>query len=163
MNEAQRLDIVVVGGANTDYMVRGPQLPTPGEAVTGEAFHTAPGGKGLNQAAAAARLGMRVALVARVGNDDRGDAVVSRLYAEGVETRFIIRDSEARTGVVLVQVDQHGQKQTLSAPGAMARLRVEDVEAAADAIRAAHAVLVQLAGEDLCHDQRYGAVRCLVG
>jgi ribokinase len=77
MNEAQRFDIVAVGGANTDYMVHGPKLPAPGEAVAGEAFHTAPGGKGLNRAAIAARLGMRVALVARVRNDDRSDAAAS--------------------------------------------------------------------------------------
>ncbi|MFL5802362.1 MAG: PfkB family carbohydrate kinase [Roseiflexaceae bacterium] len=80
-----------------------------------------------------------MALVARAGNDDRGDAVVNRLHAEGVETRFIVRDGEARTGVVLVQVDQQGQKQILSAPGAMGRLSVADVEAAADAIRSARA------------------------
>src|SRR5206468_11716564 len=57
MNDMQPFDILVVGGANTDYMVRGPKLPGPGDAVEGEDFHTAPGGKGLNQAAAAARLG----------------------------------------------------------------------------------------------------------
>jgi len=141
MTAPDRWDIVVVGGANTDYMVRGSKLPGAGDAVTGEAFHTAPGGKGLNQAAAAARLGMRVALVARVGNDDRGDAAISRLYAEDVETRFIVRDAEARTGVVLVQVDQQGQKQTLSAPGAMERLTIANVEAAADAVRSARALL----------------------
>ena len=144
MNDMQPFDILVVGGANTDYMVRGPKLPGPGDAVEGEDFHTAPGGKGLNQAAAAARLGAHTALVACVGNDDRGDEAVSRLYAEGVATRFIARDAEARTGVVLVQVDRQGQKQTLSAPGAMQRLTVADVEAAADAIRAARAVLTQL-------------------
>ncbi len=105
MNDMQPFDILVVGGANTDYMVRGPKLPGPGDAVEGEDFHTAPGGKGLNQAAAAARLGAHTALVACVGNDDRGDEAVSRLYAEGVATRFIARDAEARTGVVLVQVD----------------------------------------------------------
>jgi pfkB family carbohydrate kinase len=87
---------------------------------------------------------MRVALVARVGNDDRGDAAVSRLCAEGVVTRFIVQDGEARTGVVLVQVDQHGQKQTLSAPGAIGRLTVADVEAATDAIRSARALFSQL-------------------
>jgi ribokinase len=144
MDVSQAFDIVVVGGANTDYMVRGPKLPRPGEAVTGTDFHTAPGGKGLNQAAAAARLGKHVALVARVGDDDRGDAVVSRMESEGIATRFIVRDGDARTGVVVVQIDAHGEKQTLSAPGAMARLAIADVEAAAGALQSARALLVSL-------------------
>ncbi len=144
MDAEKPVDIVIVGGANTDYMIRGPELPRPGEAVTGTAFHTAPGGKGLNQAAAVVRLGLQVALVARVGNDDRGDAVVSRLESEGVITRFIARDDEARTGAVLVQVDEHGQKQTLSAPGAMARLSIADIAAAAAMIRTARGLLISL-------------------
>lgn len=137
-------DIVVVGGANYDYMVRGPKLPTPGDAVEGTDFHSAAGGKGVNQAAAVARLGARVALVARVGNDQRGEAVFKRLADEGIETRYLVRDPEAPTGVVLVQIDSQGEKQTLSAPGAMNRLSVADVEAAADALRSARVVLMQL-------------------
>ncbi len=144
VSQQAKWDIVVVGGANTDYVVRGPRLPTPGEVVEGDDFYQAPGGKGVNQAAAVARLDARVALVARVGCDGRGDAVLDRLIAEGVDTRYMVRDAEARTGVVLVQVDEQGQKQTLSAPGAMRRLTVDDVRAAAPAISAAQAVLVQL-------------------
>ena len=66
-------DVVVVGKANVDYLVRGPRLPGPGQSVTGDAFQEAAGGKGANQAVGAARLGARVALVARVGRDTRGD------------------------------------------------------------------------------------------
>src|SRR5712671_4270697 len=73
-------DVVVVGKANVDYLVRGPRLPTPGQSVNGDAFQEAAGGKGANQAVAAARLGARVALVARVGRDARGDAVLARLH-----------------------------------------------------------------------------------
>ncbi len=65
-------DIVVVGGANMDYLVRGKKLPKPGETVMGDRFQEAPGGKGANQAVAATRLGTRVALIARVGADERG-------------------------------------------------------------------------------------------
>lgn len=137
-------DIVVVGGANIDYMVRGSKLPTPGDAVEGKDFHEAAGGKGVNQAAAAARLGARVALVARVGTDQRSEDVFKRLSDEGVETRYLVRDPEVQTGVVVVQIDEQGEKQTLSAPGAMKRLSVEDVEAATDALKSARAVLMQL-------------------
>ncbi|TMB42510.1 MAG: ribokinase [Deltaproteobacteria bacterium] len=115
-------DVVVVGKANVDYLVRGPRLPAPGESVNGDAFQEAAGGKGANQAVGAARLGAKVALVARVGRDARGDAVLAKLHDESVETRFVTRDPEQPTGVALCQVAASGEKQILSAAGANARL-----------------------------------------
>jgi len=140
----QRYDVVVVGKANVDYLVRGPRLPQPGQSVNGELFQEAPGGKGANQAVGAARLGARVALVARVGNDVRGDSVVEALITEGVEIDHLIRDATAFTGVALCQVGGSGEKQILSAAGANAHLSAEDVRAAADALRSARVVLLQL-------------------
>jgi ribokinase len=137
-------DVVVVGGANMDYLARGPELPKPGGTVQGDEFQEAPGGKGANQAVAAARLGARVAFVGRVGGDARGDAVVERIVAEGVDTRFVIRDAGAPTGVAVIQVDRRGEKQILTAPGANRRLGVGDVEAAAAVIRATRVLLAQL-------------------
>src|SRR5207245_5444962 len=93
---------------------------------------------------AAARLGARVALVARVGNDVRGDSVVEALITEGVEIDHLIRDPTAFTGVALCQVGGNGEKQILSAAGANARLSADDVRAAADALRSARVVLLQL-------------------
>jgi ribokinase len=136
-------DIVVVGGANTDYLVRGPKLPTPGATVEGDVFQEAPGGKGANQAVAAARLGARVTLVARVGVDDRGSTLVAQLLAEGVDTRYLVCDAEETTGVALVMVGDGGKKQILTAPGANRRLAVADVKAAAAAIAATRVVLIQ--------------------
>ena len=140
----RRYDVVVVGKANVDYLVRGPRLPQPGQSVNGELFQEAPGGKGANQAVAAARLGARVALVARVGNDVRGDSVVEALITEGVEIDHLIRDPTAFTGVALCQVGGNGEKQILSAAGANAHLSPDDVRAAADALRSARVVLLQL-------------------
>jgi sugar/nucleoside kinase (ribokinase family) len=105
---------VVVGKANVDYLVRGPRLPAPGESINGDAFQEAAGGKGANQAVGAARLGAKVALVARVGRDARGDAVLAKLHDENVETRFVTRDPEAPTGVALCQVAASGEKQILA-------------------------------------------------
>jgi ribokinase len=139
-----RYDVVVVGKANVDYLVRGPRLPQPGQSVNGDLFQEAPGGKGANQAVGAARLGARVALVARVGNDVRGDAVIEALITEGVEIDHLIRDPTEPTGVALCQVGGNGEKQILSAAGANARLCVEDVRAAADALRSTRVVLLQL-------------------
>jgi ribokinase len=137
-------DVVVVGKANVDYLVRGPRLPHPGESVNGDFFQQAPGGKGANQAVGAARLGARVALVARIGNDVRGDSVVEALITEGVEIDYLVRDPAAFTGVALCQVGGTGEKQILSAAGANARLSVDDVRAAADALASARVVLLQL-------------------
>jgi ribokinase len=137
-------DVVVVGKANVDYLVRGPRLPQPGQSVNGELFQEAPGGKGANQAVGAARLGARVALIARVGNDVRGDSVVEALITEGVEIDYLLRDPSAFTGVALCQVGGNGEKQILSAAGANANLSVENVRAAGDALRSARVVLLQL-------------------
>ena len=139
-----RYDVVVVGKANLDYLVRGPRLPRPGQSASGDLFQEAPGGKGANQAVGVARLGARAALVARIGNDSRGDAVVAALITEGVAVDFVVRDPTAFTGVALCQVGDDGEKQILSAAGANARLSADDVRGAADALRSSRVVLLQL-------------------
>lgn len=137
-------DVVVVGSVNTDFLIRGPKLPTPGETALGEEFHEGPGGKGANQAVAAARLGARTALVARLGRDRRGDELAERLSAEGVDLRHVGRDAEAATGAAVILVDHRGEKEILIAPGANGRMSAADVDAAADLIRSARVVLCQL-------------------
>lgn len=137
-------DVVIVGGANTDFLVRGPRLPRAGETARGEVFLESPGGKGANQAIAAARLGAKVALVARVGRDMRGSAIVARLDSEGVDITHVHRDPHAPTGVALVQVDEKGEKQILAAPEANLRLRPADVWRASDWISSARVLLLQL-------------------
>jgi ribokinase len=137
-------DIVVVGGANYDYLARGAELPSPGDTVQGDLIDDAPGGKGANQAVAAARLGARVAFVGRIGEDERGGRVLAAFQREQVDTTHIVRDPTAPTGVALVQVDRAGEKQILAVPGANARLTSGDVRAAAATITAAKLLLVQL-------------------
>lgn len=137
-------DVAVVGKANVDYLARGARLPGPGEGLDAAAFQEAAGGKGANQAVGAARLGSRVALVARVGPDARGDAVLSALRSEGVDVRHLSRDPREPTGVALCQVDELGRKQILSFLGANARLSAACVRDAADILRSARVVLTQL-------------------
>jgi ribokinase len=137
-------DVVVLGGANSDYLVRGPKLPDPGETVEGDAFQAAPGGKGANQAVAVARLGGRVAFVGCVGQDPRGDDLLSRLQTEGVQTGQVVRTTQAPTGVALIFVGERGQKQIVVAPGANRRMQVHDVEAAVEAITTSRVLLTQL-------------------
>lgn len=141
---AKQWDVVVVGGVNYDYLVRGSTLPKLGDTVQGREFQEAPGGKGANQAVAAARLGAKVALVARIGQDERGERILDRLAAEGVDTTYVLRDEAAQTGVALVHVTEEGEKQILVAPGANAKLTPADVTQAIPVMQAAHVLLTQL-------------------
>jgi len=136
--------ILVVGGANTDYLVRGRSLPKPGETVQGDEFIEAPGGKGVNQAVAAARLGAIASLVARVGRDERGAAIIAALRDEGVDAGLVFRDEEAMTGVALIQVDDAGEKAILTAAGANRQVSTADIDAAADALKLTKVLLLQL-------------------
>lgn len=136
--------IVVVGSSNTDMVVKAERLPGPGETVTGGTFVMAAGGKGANQAVAAARLGAEVTLVAKVGQDVFGDQAIAGYRQEGIVTDFIFRDPHQATGVALILVDGQGENLISVASGANHALRPDDVRQAADAIRAAQAVLLQL-------------------
>src|SRR5438445_6461624 len=102
-------EIVVVGSANVDMIVRSDRLPHPGETVVGGEFLTAGGGKGANQAIAARRLGARVALIARVGNDGPGHSVLESCRNEGLDLTAVKVDPEENTGVALILVDGDGQ------------------------------------------------------
>ena len=101
--------IVVVGSSNTDMVVKSQHIPRPGETVTGGQFVMAPGGKGANQAVAAARLGAQVTFVAKVGQDMFGDQAVANYRQEGIATDFIFRDAELATGVALILVDRRAR------------------------------------------------------
>jgi ribokinase len=136
--------VIVVGSLNMDLVTRAPRIPQPGETIIGSGFHTLPGGKGANQAVAAARLGARVSMIGRVGNDAFGGLLLDNLAAAGVDHRHVISDSEAATGVALIVVDDAGQNSIVVASGANARLSPEDVEAGAGAIAAADVLLLQL-------------------
>ncbi len=136
--------IVTVGSANCDLVCRAERLPAPGETILGGQFFQAAGGKGANQAVAAARLGGQVTFVARLGRDDYGDRAIAGYQADGLDTRFIARDDEAPSGVALILVDQTGENSIVVAPGANARLTADDVAAAGDAFTGAQVVLCQL-------------------
>lgn len=141
----KRPRVVVVGSANTDMVARAARLPRPGETVGGASFAMASGGKGANQAVAAARLGGLVTFVGCVGADALGDAAVLALESEGVDTRFVVRDPDAPTGVALISVDgATGENCIVVAPGANARLSVALLEMAARAIHEADVVVCQL-------------------
>ena len=110
----------------------------------GSEFQEAPGGKGANQAVAATRLGAHVALVARVGVDERGKAILKRLKDEGVDTQYVSSDAKEPTGVALILVGEGGEKEILTAPGVNRQLSVDDVHKAATVLQSARILLTQL-------------------
>jgi ribokinase len=139
-----RPKIVVVGSANTDMLVRSAHLPARGETVLGEKFIMTGGGKGANQAVAAARLGAEVTFVARLGRDVFGERSLAAYQAEGINTAYIARDDEEPSGVALIVVDSAAENIIAVAPGANGCLSAEDVRAAESDIREADGVLLQL-------------------
>ena len=122
--------ILVVGSLNMDLVVQMPAIPRPGETLLGGRFATFPGGKGANQAVAAARLGARVTMVGRVGSDAFGEQMLKTVASEGIDTRFIGVDPQNATGVALITVDAQGQNSIAVASGANFALTAEDVRSA---------------------------------
>lgn len=137
--------ITVVGSFMTDLMSRSPHLPSPGETVMGGPFKMGPGGKGSNQAVAAARLGADVNILVSLGTDGFGDLAHANLVNEGISVDHVKRVSGLSTGAALIIVDDaNGENMIVVAPGSNNELGVADVEAARELIVGSDYVLMQL-------------------
>ena len=136
--------ITVVGSLNMDLVVRTPRIPRPGETIIGSDFHTIPGGKGANQAVAAAKLGAEVSMIGRVGADDFGKALLANLNSVSVNSDLVRQDSSAATGIALITVEDSGENNIVLAQGANMKLSVEDVETTGEIIDRSDMVLLQL-------------------
>src|SRR2546422_6291408 len=139
-----RPHVVVIGSANTDLVIRVRRLPHPGETVTGGRFEIVAGGKGANQAVAAARAGARVTFIASVGCDPFGDAALNGLRRERINTRYVARSPATPSGVALIMVGQRGENLIAVAPGWNEELLPRHIDAALPVIRAAQCLVVQL-------------------
>ncbi|MEI7035230.1 ribokinase [Fulvimonas yonginensis] len=135
--------IAVVGSINMDLVTQAPRFPRPGETLLGQGFVTVPGGKGANQAVAAARLGAQVALVGALGRDAFGDQLHRGLAGESVDLAHVRRLDDEASGTASITVAA-GENQIVVVPAANARVTPAQVEAARDAIARADAVLVQM-------------------
>ncbi|MBA4217854.1 MAG: ribokinase [Proteobacteria bacterium] len=125
-----RPEILVLGSVNRDLIVHAPRLPLPGETLRGQRFSACLGGKGANQAVAAARLGARVALAARVGQLENGAAMVAQLAGEGVDTRAIVQPADELPGVALIVVGaEDAENQIVTVAGSNGSLPLEQVDA----------------------------------
>jgi ribokinase len=136
--------IVVVGSCNADMVIKAPRLPRPGETVTNGAFFRARGGKGANQAVAAARAGGRVVMIASVGLDTLGDDAIAGLEEEGIDTTHVQRSATMPSGVALIMVDAAAQNAIAVAEGANALLSARDVRACETLIGSADVLVAQL-------------------
>ncbi len=136
--------IVVLGSLNIDLVARVPHLPRAGETVLAESLQTFPGGKGANQAAAAARLGGTVAIVGRVGNDAFGATLIESLRLDGVDTKGVARDASAPTGTALILVDPQGENTIAVASGANGNLDIDQVDAALSGLSSSDLLVLQL-------------------
>ena len=134
----------MVGSANMDLVGRSPRIPVPGETVLGGDFRMIPGGKGANQAVAAARLGAEVCFVAKLGDDVFGRKLLRNFRQEGLDPTCVTLTLAAASGVALITVDEAGNNAIVVAPGANAVLTPEDVGRAEAEIGSAGAVVTQL-------------------
>jgi ribokinase len=141
---SKRPKVTVVGSFNMDLLARTPRMPVKGETILGGPFYMGPGGKGANQAVAAARLGAEVRMVVKLGKDMFGDQAEANLVKEGVVRDWFLRSEESHTGVALILVDESGENEIVVAAGVNELLRPADVDKARTAITGADMLLVEL-------------------
>ena len=137
-------DVFVLGSINQDFVLKVERRPDPGETVTNAELSTHNGGKGANQAAAAARLGASVAFLGRVGDDEFGEPLVRALEEKGIDTSLVERAPGASTGAAFITVTPDGENAITVAPGANRSLTPEDADAASGAIGNARVLVAQM-------------------
>jgi ribokinase len=136
--------IIVIGSSNTDMVIKSKKLPAPGETILGGTFLMNPGGKGANQAVAAARLGGKVTFVTKIGNDMFGSEAIDLFGSENIDTRYIINDPINPSGVALITVDENGENSIVVAPGSNGTLSAYDINEEVFDNEAADIYLMQL-------------------
>jgi ribokinase len=141
---ADAAEVLVVGSLNMDLIALTPQLPRPGETVLGTRWTTAYGGKGSNQAVAAARMGARVAMMGRVGDDAYGRTLRDALVEEGIDCQAVTIDPEQPTGLGLITVDEAGRNTIVVIPGSNATLQPAHLDAHRALLERARIVVCQL-------------------
>jgi ribokinase len=138
------MTVLVFGSINMDLVARTPRLPAVAETITGYEFFTAPGGKGANQAVAAARLGAPTKMVGRVGADAFGPELRQNLEAAGVDTSPVFTDTTVSSGVAIIAVDDQAQNNIIIIPGANGQVGAEDVQRLEQNLPGAKVLLLQL-------------------
>jgi ribokinase len=138
------MSIIVFGSINIDLVAKTPRLPQPGETIIGSNFFTAGGGKGANQAVAAARLGTFTHIVGRVGNDKFAEELLTNLQSYGLNTDNILIDKSTHSGVAIIAVDDSGQNNIIVIPGANNHVGEAEIELLKKLLPSATSLLLQL-------------------
>ena len=138
------MSLLVFGSINMDLVARTPRLPAPAETITGHEFFTAPGGKGANQAVAAARLNTPTKMIGRVGGDSFGRELRQKLQNAGVDTSAVWIDAEVSSGVAIIAVDDEAQNNIIIIPGANGRVGQADIDRLREHLTGAKMLLLQL-------------------
>ena len=136
--------VVVIGSSNTDMVLKTSRFPRPGETILGGEYFVFQGGKGANQAVAAARLGGSVSFICKVGKDAFGDGAIEHYSREGINVNSVLTDATAPTGVALITVNTQGENMIIVASGANAMLSVRDMENAESILAASDWLVTQL-------------------
>ena len=136
--------VLIIGSSNMDLVIYSERLPNPGETVTGGKFELHLGGKGANQAVASCRTGSKTYFIAKIGNDEFGNQMISKLSKEGIKVEHVIRDFENPSGVAFILVDNKGENMISVAPGANALLEPEDLKKITHLIKNASVIIVQM-------------------
>ncbi|MCY4404344.1 MAG: ribokinase [Candidatus Poribacteria bacterium] len=136
--------VTVLGSANVDLVIRAERMPNKGETLIGDAFDIFTGGKGFNQATAAARLGAEVTFIGRIGDDAFGEMLRTAMETENIDTRFVKTDAESGTGVATIVVEPDGHNSIIVIPRANMCITPKDIDAAEDSIANADVLLLQL-------------------
>jgi len=136
--------ILIIGSSNTDMVIQTDHLPLPGETILGGTFFMAAGGKGANQAVAAARLGGAVTFICKVGNDIFGNQAKALFEQEGIHTAHLLTDATLPSGIALIMVDKHAENVIAVASGANAALAPDDLQNIDALMDSATIILMQL-------------------
>ena len=144
MRNSARPKVIVVGSLNIDLVCHATKRPDKGETLIGDAFDIFTGGKGFNQATAAARLGAEVTLIGSVGADPFGDMLLTATENEHIDNRFVKKRTDTGTGVATIVVEPDGDNSIIVVPRANMALTTIDIDAAADCIADADVLLLQL-------------------
>ncbi len=136
--------VIIIGSSNMDLNIYSERFPDIGETITGGIYKQFLGGKGANQSVAAVRSGVKTVFIGKIGEDSFGDQMVSSLTKEGINTSYVIRDANEKSGVAFILINKKGENKITVAPGANFKLSVEEIKSNAEIIKNSYCLIVQM-------------------
>jgi len=136
--------VLIIGSSNMDLNIYSARFPDLGETITGGIFKQYLGGKGANQSVAAVRSGAKTVFIGKIGEDSFGDQMISSLTKEGINTDYIVRDPNEKSGVAFILINKNGDNKITVAPGANFKLSAEEIKSNADIIKNSYCLIVQM-------------------